>query len=225
MKETVNGIDVEITRKRIRTLRLTLDRENGAVKISAPYAVSKQKILDFVASKADWILRERQKALARISNADNDCCDGGTLWLWGSKYPVHASQGKKTALESRDGFLFLSLASGATPASVALAQDKFYHKELETALRERLPQLETATGMKCSCWDIRKMVSRWGSCNIKTKKVRFSLNLAKKPPVCLDYVIVHELCHTLVPDHGAHFKQLLDKHFPGWKTVKKKLNV
>lgn len=224
MTETVNGTEVRIARKRIRTLRLTVDRNDGAVRVSAPYSLSKQAILDFVASKQDWIDKQRQKALTRIQTASNDCRDGGYVWLWGEKLPVRAISGKKTALTYKDGFLFLTLAPDADAAKIKAAEEKFYKKELEAAVALRLPLLEEGTGLKCSAWDVRKMVSRWGSCNIKTKKVRFSLNLAKKPSVCLDYVIVHELLHTLLPDHGARFKRLLEQYYPGWQSVKKLLN-
>ena len=224
MTETANGTEVRIIRKRIRTLRLTVDRKDGSVQVSAPYSLSKQAVLDFVASKRDWIDRQRQTTLARIQNASNDCRDGGYVWLWGEKLPVRGISGKKTALSYKDGFLFLTLAPEACVSNIKAAEEKFYKKELEAAIALRLPQIESGTGLQCSAWDVRKMVSRWGSCNTKTKKVRFSLNLAKKPPVCLDYVIAHELIHTLVPDHGARFKRLLEKISPGCQSVKKLLN-
>jgi predicted metal-dependent hydrolase len=225
MTELIDGTEVKIIRKRIRTLRLTVDRTDGSVKVSAPCSLSRKAVLDFVASKKDWIDRARQKTLYRIRNASNDCRDGGYLWLWGEKKPVRAVSGKKTALDNKDGFLLLTLSEGYTSTAVQSAEEKFYKKQLEATIGYILPQIETETGLKCSGWDIRKMVSRWGSCNVRTKKIRLSLNLAKKPPECLRYVLIHELVHTLIPDHGAGFRRLMDHYSPGWPSIKKLLNA
>ena len=68
------------------------------------------------------------------------------------------------------------------------------------------------------------MRTRWGTCNVKTKKLWFSVQLAQKPPECLDYVIVHELAHLLERGHNKRFYALLDQFMPGWREWKARLN-
>lgn len=69
----------------------------------------------------------------------------------------------------------------------------------------------------------RNMRSRWGSCTPDTGRVCINVRLALYPPQCLEYVVVHELCHFFVRNHGAGFKMLMDKYLPNWRESKKLL--
>ena len=81
-----------------------------------------------------------------------------------------------------------------------------------------------ATGLHCSGWTVRDMHTRWGSCNTTTRHINLSLMLATRSDAELDYVILHELAHTVVPNHGADFYALMDRYMPGWKKIRKALN-
>jgi len=94
---------------------------------------------------------------------------------------------------------------------------------LKEAIASRLPLWEARTGLRCASWQIRDMRSRWGSCTPKKKTIRFALQLARQPEECLDYVILHELCHLAVPNHGPAFKALLDRHMPDWQQRRRLL--
>lgn len=78
-------------------------------------------------------------------------------------------------------------------------------------------------GVKPGALAYRNMVSRWGSCNVKTGRICINVQLAAFPPECLEYVVVHELCHLIEANHGPRFKALLDAHLPDWRTAKAKL--
>ncbi len=91
-------------------------------------------------------------------------------------------------------------------------------------ISELAPLWEQATGLFADEWRVRDMQTRWGSCNTVRKRIWLSLKLAPYPVCCLEYVIVHELCHLLVPNHGADFKALMDRFCPEWKKVKRLLN-
>ena len=72
---------------------------------------------------------------------------------------------------------------------------------------------------------IRNQKTRWGSCSIHSKKIRINLQLAAKPEECIEYVLVHELCHLLEPSHNERFYYFMDLYLPDWENRKKKLNV
>ena len=95
------------------------------------------------------------------------------------------------------------------------------------AMRERvavlLPQWEARTGLSCAGVTIRDMTSRWGSCNTRTKHITLNLQLAKRPDEALSYVILHELVHTRVPDHGPRFRALMDEYMPDWRRIRRTL--
>ena len=109
------------------------------------------------------------------------------------------------------------------PEPASKAEKEARRADLKRRIAERLPRIEDATGLACSGWTVRDMHSRWGSCNTQTKHVNFSLMLATRSDAELDYVILHELVHTVVPDHGPRFYAMMDRCMPGWKAVRKSL--
>src|SRR5207237_785994 len=79
-------------------------------------------------------------------------------------------------------------------------------------------------GARPSAWGIRKMKTKWGSCRPETGHIWLNLELAKKPPECLEYIVVHELVHLLERRHNARFTALMDAALPGWRLRKDELN-
>ncbi len=113
--------------------------------------------------------------------------------------------------------------AAAHPAPSTTAEKEARRASLKRRIAERLPAIEQRTGLKCNGWTVRDMHTRWGSCNTETWHVNLSLMLATRTDEELDYVILHELVHTLVPNHGAKFYALMDRFMPDWKQIRKKL--
>lgn len=224
MKEIINGIPIEITRKSIKTLRITVSQRDGAVRVSAPKYLGGDTIRNFIYEKFDWILKQRNRITAKIDTQKELYENGCSAFLWGTEYPVELREGAKTAVKFADGKFILTSSHGVAEEEREKAFDLFFRTELAERIARRLPDMEAFTGLACSGWRIRKMVSRWGTCNTRDKKLCFSQNLAKKPPQCLDYVIIHELIHIAVPNHGTDFKARLDRFCPNWRAIKKLLN-
>lgn len=103
--------------------------------------------------------------------------------------------------------------------------DKFLKKQAETIFLERLQFWYDRFSVKIPypSLTIRKMKSRWGVCNVKTKRITLNLELIKKLEVCLDYVIVHELSHLVYADHSSKFWSLVEENYPDYKKVRKLL--
>ena len=81
------------------------------------------------------------------------------------------------------------------------------------------------TGLHPNGWQIKNMKTRWGTCNVNTRKIWLNLQLAKKTPECLEYVIVHELMHLIERSHNEKFVALMDQYLPNWREIRKKLNT
>ena len=120
--------------------------------------------------------------------------------------------------------IVMSAPSGTDAALRRAALDKLLKVGLSKRLAERFPVFEELTGLHPTSVIIRDMHTRYGTCNTKTGRIAISLTLAAKPPVCVDYVILHELSHLRYPDHGALFKAHLDRYMPHWREIKKLLN-
>jgi predicted metal-dependent hydrolase len=97
--------------------------------------------------------------------------------------------------------------------------------ELKERIARLLPAWTERTGLKPSSWHVRSMRTRWGSCNTRTGRVNFALQLARKDDECLNYIILHELAHLRVPNHGPEFKAILDAHMSDWRRIRRKLKA
>lgn len=84
---------------------------------------------------------------------------------------------------------------------------------------------EPVMGVHASAWTLRDMKTRWGSCSVDSGRIRLNKRLALYPEDCLEYVIVHELCHLLEPSHNQRFKMLMGSFMPDWKERKKRLGT
>ena len=96
-------------------------------------------------------------------------------------------------------------------------------KILRLRIEERLPLMEKRTGLKANGWSIRDMKTRWGSCNIETHHLNFNLRLVNRSDRELDYIILHELCHTVYRYHDKNFWGLVEKYMPDWRTVRREM--
>ena len=177
-KILIDGLEVELTKKRIKRINLRIKEPDGRVVVSAPYSIPDRDVIAFVRSKRSWIDRSVEAVRAR---------------------------------------------SKAHPKPENAEEKEARRSDLKRRIAKRLPEIEEATGLKSSGWTVRDMHTRWGSCNTKTHHLNFSLMLATRSDIELDYVILHELVHTIVPGHGPDFYAVMDRFMPGWKRVRKSL--
>lgn len=226
MQYSVAGIPVSVQRKRIRNLHLYVKPPRGDVLVTAPYSTSDATIRKFLDSKADWIVRNVAKFQNSPFTLDPQYLDGEIFPVWGDPYTLRVVEGSKTRVELRmdEAVLVLTVKPGTDFEQRKKAMVEFYRKELIERTEILLPQWEQYTGLKCSSWTTRNMTSRWGTCNTATNKITLNVQLARHPVECLEYVILHELCHTVVPNHGPDFKALETKYMPEWRQVRNTLN-
>ncbi|MCR4772192.1 MAG: M48 family metallopeptidase [Oscillospiraceae bacterium] len=220
----LDGIRISITRKNIKNLHLRVKPPDGRVEITAPRFVGGEVISAFARSRLQWI-KQRRAELEEKNRAEKAGYENGALrYLWGRPLRLRVENGARTRVTEKDGELAVSLRGGITPEKTADALKAWYREELSARIALRMPYWEELTGLRCSAWQIRDMKTRWGSCSTATGKIRINLRLAQKDPVCLDFVLVHELTHLEQPDHGARFKALMDEYMPAWREARKKLN-
>jgi predicted metal-dependent hydrolase len=118
----------------------------------------------------------------------------------------------------------LALRPGTSPARRAEVLESWYRRQLRTAAEPLATQWQDRLGVRAKAIFVQRMKIRWGSCNTKTSTLRLNTDLAKKPPGCLEYILVHELIHLLEPTHNARFVGLMDRWLPGWEQRRELLN-
>ncbi len=210
------GIDVDIQKKDIKKLYIRV-KEGPRVIVSVPKRCSEETIVSLIEKKKDWIL----DTMHRDHLSKTELSDGCETELIGRKFTVHMTHGNRETVKITDNEIFIT----ASPESEEeLLLRKVHRAILESVLPGIFGRLQSMSGLSCSSWYLRYMTSRWGTCNTRTKRICLSTNLAKRPIECIEYVVMHELVHTAVPNHGQNFKILLTDNMPDWKERKKLLN-
>ena len=225
MQRTIDGLCVTIVRKSIKNMHLRVLSPNGEIQITAPNRLPLSQIDRFVREKRGWIAARQQQLAARPVATDPAFVDGQTVYLWGGSYTLRLEEAARgrSALQRGQEIVLSVHPEDDTSQRESLLND-FYREALSERIAARLPLWEARTGLHPSAWQIKNMKTRWGTCNTATRKIWLNLQLAKQPPVCLDYVIAHELTHLRYPGHGQDFQAFLTGAMPNWPEVRKALN-
>ncbi len=225
------GQGIELERKRIKNLYLKVLPPEGRLYVSAPIRMPIEAIKDFLLAKEEWIRLQQEKVRKKQGTAplkEASYLTGEEVPYWGRCIPleVRFRQRKKEACFTGTHIL-LMVKKGEEESR---AEERYsllkqlYREELTRRLPELFAKWEGIIGVKAKEWNLRDMTSRWGSCNVRQKKICLNLKLAGKAPECLEYVVVHELVHLLEGSHNHIFKAYMDQYLPGWRNRKAKLN-
>ncbi|MBR0059492.1 MAG: M48 family metallopeptidase [Methanobrevibacter sp.] len=218
----INGISVAVQRKNIKNMYLRVVPPEGEVKISAPLFVSDDKIIEFVESKMDWILAKKTQISEKKYLPQLKYVNGEKHYLWGEEFTLQLiANNIKTAFVKED-ILYLPVSKRSKMKARQKTLEDFYREELQKEILEIYDKCTAIVGKKPSEIKIRKM-KNWGNCK-QNKVITLNLNLAKKPKICTQYVLIHELCHLIEFNHSKKFKMLMDKNCPNWREIKKMLN-
>jgi predicted metal-dependent hydrolase len=220
----VSGIPIEVCKKNIKNMHLYVKPPNGFVTVSAPLSMSDAAIERFLRTKTIWI----KKQVARFDNqprqSEREYASGETMYVWGKQYYLKTEYSNKNSLALSGNKAVLTVRKESAARQRENFVREWYRELLKAEITRLLPKWEKTTKLKASGWQTKYMTTRWGSCNTKTGKIWLNLQLAKKTPECLEYVILHELVHLVEKYHNERFVSLMDKYMPFWREVRKKLN-
>lgn len=220
-----------ITRKKIKNLYLRV-HPDGTVAVSAPKYMSDKDICDFVNSKDDWIEKQLKKLEERKQQTTEpeqtkaaSYVTGEIHYLWGKPCVLLVEETVgRSSVEVAETILRMYTPVGSTKEQRKHLLTEFYRQQLKQVIPVLLTQYVFVVGKTPKEWRIRNMKTRWGTCNTREGRIWLSLNLAKKHPDCLAYVIAHELTHLHVPNHSKAFWARMDVYYPRWREVRKLLN-
>ncbi len=214
-----------LRRKRIRNLHLRVSPPDGRVSLSAPVRMPIEAIHAFAASKLDWIRRKRALFPGREPAPAPSYCDGETHDLWGNRYPLRVAEKPGTAgVEFQGGAILLQIPPGTTTERRASLLALWYRTQVREVALPLIAQWEPRMGVRVEALFVQRMRTRWGSCQIRDRRIRLNSELGKKPIDCFEYVVVHEMAHLLVRLHDRRFRALLDRFLPDWRERQRRLN-
>ncbi len=221
----IDGISIIIERKNIKNMYIRISPPNGEVKMSVPFSVSDEEVFNFAKSKINWITKKVLEIQSKDYITPLKYKTGEKHLLWGKEYflKLIPNEKSKKAFIQEDT-LFLPVKKRSTIDERQKALIEFYRDEIKLAIPPILANACNVVGKSPNEWRVKNMKTRWGTCNINKKRIWINLQLAKKPPECLEYVIYHELTHLHVANHSIEFKDLLNKFYPNSNEVKNILN-
>jgi hypothetical protein len=223
----VSGLTVQIVRKDIKNLHLGVYPPNGRVRVAAPLQVSDDAVRLAVIRKLGWIKRQQARFKAQARQSEREMVSGESHYFLGQRYRLrvvnHDSAAKVLVRNKATIELHVRRETDAWQRERMLL--RWYRKQLKELIPPLLEKWQCALGVQVADWGIRKMKTRWGTCNAKARRIWLNLELAKKPPQCLEYIIVHELVHLVVKHHGDRFTAMLDEHLPQWRLHRQELNA
>lgn len=225
MQIEISGITIDIQKKNIKNMHLAVLPPDGKVRVSAPMHLSDESIAMFVRTKLGWIKKQQEKFALQPRQSEREFISGETLYVFGKQYflrVMYSYKGNSLVLNGNEAVLTVRKESTARQREAFV--NEWYRDLLKEKISIYLPKWEQITGLYCDSWQTKYMTTRWGTCNTNTHKIWFNLQLAKKPIECLEYVILHELAHLKVKNHGKDFIAILDMYMPYWRETKKLLN-
>ncbi|MDR1195554.1 MAG: M48 family metallopeptidase [Endomicrobium sp.] len=221
----LQGIKIEVIKKQIKHLHLSVLPPNGIVRISAPLSVCDESIRLFAASKISWIRAQQKKFAKQLRHSKREFVSGETIYIWGKQYYLDVRLGEKNNFALKSKKAVLTVRKESSVAQREKYMRKVLRKFLKDEINRLLPIWEKKIGLKCKKWIIKYMKTRWGTYGKITETISFNLQLVHKPIECLEYIIVHELGHIKYRKHGKTFIAYMDAYLPYWRETKNKLNA
>jgi hypothetical protein len=222
---TVAGIKVEVVRKDIKNLHLGVYPPHGRVRVAAPLVVSDEAVRLAVIDKLGWIKRQRAKFAEQPRQSQREMVNGESHYFLGQRYRLRVHEQAAPTRVAVRGItsldLFVRPGTSAEQREVVLL--RWHREQLKALIPPLLEKWQPALGVQVAAWGIKKMKTKWGSCNIAARRIWLNLELAKTPIQCLEYIVVHELVHLLERHHNERFTALLDAHMPQWQQYREML--
>lgn len=221
----LGSLRADVIRKDIRHVHLSVLPPEGRVRISAPLHMSLETVRVFAISKLGWIRQQQHKLQAQAREPQREYLTRESHYVWGQRYLLAVlEKDAAPAVELRHHTLVLQVRPGADEARRQDVLDAWYRTQLRDKASPMIARWEALMGVTAARCFVQHMKTQWGSCNPAARTIRLNTELAKKPPECLEYIVVHELAHLLEPTHNARFTALLTQHLPKWPQLKAELN-
>lgn len=222
----VGGVSVEVVRKAIKHLHVGVYPPAGRVRVAAPRRMDDEAVRVAVASRLGWIRRQQKAFAGQDRQSKREMVSGESHYFQGRRYLLHVreSSGKPEVRLVGRASMELCVPVGFNQAQRDALLQRWYRRQLRALLPPLLEKWEPRIGKTASEIRIRKMKTRWGSCNAAARRVWLNLELIKKPVSCLEYVLVHELVHLHERHHNDRFLKRMESLMPGWRTYRDELN-
>ncbi len=231
-KITLDGVSITLTRKRVKNINLRISQKSGDVIVSAPKSVPEGYILSFLQSKIDWISERQTAAKEQTSQKQPTFINGESHRFLGDDYSlevISSIQRPKCIIKNDPTLdvpfrlqLFCSNQSSTGDKETLLSN--WYRQELKRILPAIVKKWSEKLDVSINEYRIKKMKTKWGTCNIQDRRIWLNLELIKYPVECIEYVVLHELTHLFERYHNARFYSIVEHNMPDWQKWERLLD-
>jgi predicted metal-dependent hydrolase len=222
---TLGDVTADVVLKDIKNVHLSVYPPTGRVRISAPASMTLDTIRLFAISKLDWIRQQQRQQRSQERETSRECIDRESHYVWGRRYLMKVVEIEaRSSVRREHGTLVLQVRPGSDAATRGAVLSDWYRDVLKSTAPALIATWEARLAVSVRGFHLQQMKTKWGSCNATARTIRLNTELAKKPPECLEYLVLHEMVHLLEPTHGARFVALMNEFMPDWRHRKQALN-
>lgn len=222
----IDDIEIQVEKKKIKNIYLRVAAPKGRVQVSVPKNMKDEAIKMFLISKMPWIKKHKDKYKNQPKRCIREYVSGESVYLWGKKYVLKVVYSNKhNDIKINEDEIILQVRQNSTTEQREKLLNEWYRENIKSKIPKLLEKWQKIIGVTAEEWGVKNMKTRWGTCNVRDKRIWLNLQLTKKPSKCFEYVIVHELVHLLEKSHNNIFIGYMDKFLPNWREIKKELNT
>ncbi|MDC0936116.1 SprT family zinc-dependent metalloprotease [Pirellulales bacterium] len=216
---------VDVVLKDIKNVHLSVHPPTGRVRIAAPERMDMEAIRLFAISKLGWIKTQQRKLNEQERETQREFLERESHYVWGRRYLLWVTEADQPPdVVLRHNRMELTVRPGADGSKRNQIVEEWYRQQVKERATGLIARWAPKIGVELNGFYVRRMKTRWGSCNSQARTIRLNTDLAKKPPECLEYIVVHELIHILEPTHNERFQAHMKSFMPDWDHRRQVLN-
>ena len=195
-------------------------------RVAVPLVISDEAVRLAVIDKLGWVKRQCAKFAAQSRQSQREMVNGESHYVLGKRYRLRVHEVDAPSRVAIRGIASLDLfvRPGANAAQREEVLLRWHREQLKALIPQLLEKWQPIIGVQANHWGVKKMKTKWGSCNPSSGTIRLNTELAKKPRECIEYIVVHEMIHLIEPTHGPRFIALMDRFMPAWRETRELLN-
>ncbi len=220
----VAGINVDVIYKNIKNLHIGVYPPFGRVRAAAPERLTEEAIRLAIVQRLAWIKKQQDRLRSAERQSVREMVPGESHYVWGSRLRLEVIEHPGRAkIETSGSKLRLFVPPGTESDQRRRVLDAWYRKQIKAVIPSLIQKWGPVVGKEVSGWTVRRMKTKWGSCNPESGRISLNLELAKRHPGCLEYILVHEMTHLRERKHGDRFTALMDEYLPNWRALRNQL--
>lgn len=222
---TVAGISVDVVYKHIKNMHISVYPPMGRVRVAAPERLDEDAIRLAIVQRLPWIKNQREQLRDADRQSEREMIAGESHYFWGKRLRLELRETEgRPHVAIAGAKLRLTVPVGSDTAARRKVLDTWYRRQLKAAIPALIEKWQPAIDHDVTGWTVRRMKTKWGSCNPDSGRLWFNVELSKKHPACLEYIVVHEMTHLLERTHNGRFVEMMDGHLPNWRATRDELN-